>query len=105
MALCGLCSLEMTSTVSCVETPIMTDTGFYPPIPYGKERSRRRSPRCGDCDTPKGGFHHRGCDIEACPRCRGQLISCRCDRSESDPDEYDDLDEYDVDEDEIGTCW
>jgi hypothetical protein len=33
---------------------------------------------CHDCGTPAGGFHHPGCDMERCPFCLGQLISCGC---------------------------
>jgi len=38
---------------------------------------RARS-RCGDCGVARGGLHHPGCDLQRCPRCRGQLISCGC---------------------------
>lgn len=34
---------------------------------------------CGDCDTLYGEFHENGCDIERCPCCGGQFISCLCD--------------------------
>jgi hypothetical protein len=34
--------------------------------------------RCHDCDVLPGGFHHRGCDMEECPRCGHQLLSCDC---------------------------
>jgi len=34
--------------------------------------------RCHDCNVINGGFHHNGCDEEICPRCKGQLITCRC---------------------------
>ena len=33
---------------------------------------------CSDCKTTKGSLHERGCDIERCPKCNGQLISCNC---------------------------
>jgi len=33
---------------------------------------------CGDCATELGELHKDGCDVERCPRCGGQFISCRC---------------------------
>jgi len=33
---------------------------------------------CGDCGVAAGQYHHAGCDLEVCPRCRGQAISCEC---------------------------
>lgn len=37
---------------------------------------------CGDCGVKKGMYHTYGCDHEQCPRCNGQLISCKCDMIE-----------------------
>lgn len=34
--------------------------------------------RCCDCGAKIGHYHHSGCDIEICPICKGQLLSCSC---------------------------
>lgn len=33
---------------------------------------------CHDCGIQEGEFHSQGCDMERCPFCGGQLISCDC---------------------------
>lgn len=40
-------------------------------------RHGRNAP-CGDCAAIRGEFHVPGCDLERCPACRGQAISCGC---------------------------
>jgi hypothetical protein len=37
-----------------------------------------RKAKCHDCGVREGEFHKPGCDMERCPFCGGQLISCDC---------------------------
>jgi len=34
--------------------------------------------KCHDCGAREGEYHQPGCDMETCPFCCGQLISCDC---------------------------
>ena len=60
----------------------------YPRIRYGDEK--RFGPdwhdtvarQCHDCGTAPGAYHMPGCDMEECPRCGGQSISCDCEDEE-----------------------
>lgn len=36
------------------------------------------SRQCHDCGAGMGGVHMVGCDIEQCPICRNQYLSCAC---------------------------
>lgn len=78
MAICKYCNLEMknkkTTTCPCNKTIEFLDGEILPAIPYESETNKR----CHDCSIVPGGFHHPGCDVEICPRCGGQLISCDC---------------------------
>ena len=84
MAICTYCEQEMLEADGCslavVDYP---DGGSLPSIPY----SDYSSGRCHNCNVLPGQYHHPGCDMEICPRCGGQLISCGC------------LDDEDEDED------
>ena len=92
MAVCTWCSGEMMNGVSCTVEAlhlygIRMSLAPYRPSPGDLART------CGDCGVQPGGFHHPGCDLQRCPRCAGQLISCGC-RFDEDlfDDDDDDLD-------------
>lgn len=75
MAICDICGQEMSAVDTCFH--------FVGAIPYGEEKRFGTPPkgeRCHDCGVKKGGYHHSGCDMEECPNCGEQLISCDCGR-------------------------
>lgn len=51
-----------------------------PRIRYGSESANWNADKvaCHDCAVVKGEFHVPGCDVEECPLCDNQLISCGC---------------------------
>jgi hypothetical protein len=82
MAKCEWCNQEMmdlenvTTCTENIEVEFLDGTKMesvvYAPD-YGEADHR-----CHDCNIMRGGKHHPGCDMERCPKCGGQLISCGC---------------------------
>ncbi|MFE9691551.1 hypothetical protein [Micromonospora sp. NPDC005806] len=80
-------------------THIAIEGSEYERIRYGGEgywEFGNISGNCHDCGIVAGQLHAITCDMEECPKCRGQLLSCPC---QIDGD--DEADQLEDDEDQV----
>ncbi len=64
---------------------VRIEENIYPRVKFGEEKRDWGAERvaCRDCGVVKGQFHVPNCDVEQCPKCGGQLISCDCGDAEA----------------------
>jgi hypothetical protein len=79
MATCQDCKKEMKRAKSCNKPQyvILDGISFWRDVSYYDHNKH-----CHDCNivNEPGNLHHLGCDVERCPKCGGQLISCDCEK-------------------------
>lgn len=83
MAICGYCRKEMLTAKGCRFIAVEINGIKHKPIKWGEEDDfehygHKKGDRCHDCGAVAPAYHHPGCDMERCPKCKGQLISCGC---------------------------
>jgi uncharacterized protein YbaR (Trm112 family) len=79
MAKCEICDQEMSAeTKSCTHQFVKIGDKWH----LRNNRYFDDGPRCHDCNIENRfpNYHHPGCDMERCPVCEGQLISCECEQ-------------------------
>jgi hypothetical protein len=78
MAKCAECNQEMTDkkVKSCTVNGVKIEGKWYTRDTVYFDKNKR----CHDCgiENKPGNVHHCGCDMERCPKCGGQMISCDC---------------------------
>ncbi len=72
-AVCDDCGKEMALGSGCTQQTVLVHGANILRLRYGSESSL---PFCHDCNVAAGQVHHLGCDVERCPVCGKQLISC-----------------------------
>jgi hypothetical protein len=85
-AICKICKKDMLKANGCIKLNFeYADGKSLPPIKFGEDGREgfvNENGRCHDCGCKIGYYHHSGCDVEICPRCKLQAIGCDCELAE-----------------------
>ena len=73
-ATCGFCGKEMHDN-GCRRHWYRVNDKLYKAVKQGNDGNEGV---CHDCGAKPGEYHHPGCDMERCPVCHAQLITCNC---------------------------
>ena len=84
MAICDYCKQDMLMVGGCLVTDVLFPD--FVSLPCSTFHFDEPGGRCHDCNIIHGNVHHPGCDVERCPRCSGQLITCGCLYEKEEPD-------------------
>jgi hypothetical protein len=76
----------------------MKDGRVLPRVRYGEEPDDWGADRhpCRDCRVVKGQYHVAGCEVERCPSCGEQFMSCSCELAGDSDGDADDESEPDA---------
>ncbi len=93
MSMCSACERDRVTAFACSAAAVyIIDGREYLRVPFGKEvfwpadSPIMQLRRCRDCNVFQGSVHHVGCDVEECPNCHRQAITCGClDEGDEDP--------------------
>ena len=77
----GICTMALAAIMVRFDLAAASHAHRYhqlPGTPHNEEKVVMERAKCHDCHALEGEHHELGCDVERCPFCGWQLISCGC---------------------------